>query len=237
MARLKDRNKFIPNGFEYLQPQLNYQTQGSLYKSFYTVRDEIVQVRKANPFLSEQNNLSTDPDVVADELDAYCAARCQAQGWTNFITEGGAPPLWGPPQRLRQSAGAAVASVKKTAAGVAIIRDWLGGGLRPVDKALAELRASVCIICPKNTDPNWIQKLDAIAAEGIKKLIEIKNDLRLETSHDANLHTCSSCDCKLTLKVFAPIEHILANTGPETKAALNQENPRCWILTEEESKK
>lgn len=234
-ARLKDRNKFIPGGFSYTQPQLSYETKGAEYKSFIVVRDEIVTVRRANPFLSQQHHLSTDPNVVADELDAFCTARMQARGWTNFITDGPGPPLSNP-SRLRQSGAAVVGSVKKTAAGIKVVTEWLGSGLRPVDKALAESRAAVCVECPKNGDPNWLQKLDAIAAEGVKKLIEIRNDLRLETTHDKKLFTCTSCDCKLSLKVFAPLNHILANTSPEIKAALNQDNPKCWILSEEEAK-
>lgn len=233
MARLKDRNKFIPNGFEFTQPQLNYQTQGAGYKSFYVVRDEIVTVRRANPFLAQQHHLSTDPDVVANELDAFCTARCQARGWTNFITETNGPPLSNPSQRLRQSGVAAVGSVKKTAAGIGLVRDWIGSGLKPVDKSLAELRAGVCVDCPQNGDPNWIQKLDAVAAEGVKKLLEIRNDLRLETPHDAKLFSCQACDCALRLKVWAPSNHILEHTSPEVKANLD---PRCWITAEERAK-
>ena len=178
-ARLKDRSKFIPVTFYFTQPQLNYETIGANYKSFIVVRDEIVRVRRANPFLSQQHNLSTDPNVVADDLDAYCAERCRVRGYTNFITETNGPPLSSLPQRARRNADAVAGSLKKTAAGIGVVVDWLGSGLRPVDKTLAESRAGTCVECPKNGDPNWLQKLDAVAAEGIKKLIEIRNDLRL----------------------------------------------------------
>lgn len=231
-ARLKDRNKFIPGGFSYTQPQLSYETKGAEYKSFIVVRDEIVTVRRANPFLSQQHHLSTDPNVVADELDAFCTARMQARGWTNFITDGPGPPLSNP-SRLRQSGAAVVGSVKKTAAGIGLVRDWIGSGLKPVDKSLAELRAGVCVECPQNGDPNWIQKLDAVAADGIKKLLEIRNDLQLQTPHDAKIFTCLACDCALKLKVWAPSNHILEHTSPEVKAKLD---PRCWITAEERAK-
>ena len=236
MAKLKSRTTSPPGGWQYTQPAMNFEVQNTdKNKSFDVVVNEVIKLRKANPHITKQAGLAVDYESVANEVDAYNAHRCMSRGWMNFVADTTGPPSWSP-QRIRQNVAAAVGSVKKTAAGVKLVTEWLGSGLKPVAKELAEDRAAICVTCPKNQDPNWIQKLDAVAADEIKKLIEIRNDLRLETSHDKKLHTCVSCDCKLTLKVFAPLKHILDNTSAEVKAALNQDGPRCWILTEGEKK-
>lgn len=229
MARLKDRNRFIPGGFFYTQAILNYETQGVGYKSFYVVRDEIVTVRRANPFLSQQHNLSTDPEVVANELDTFCAARMQARGWTNFITESTGPPLSQPHSRLRSAVAAVGQGIKRTAAGIKTVASWLGAGLRPVDKQLATKRAEVCVACPLNGEPNFIESLSAAAADELKALMGIKNDLALETPYDSKLMTCKACGCTNSLKVWANLDHIAKELTEETKAALDV---RCWILSE-----
>lgn len=127
-------------------------------------------------------------------------------------------------------------AVRRTAAGVKLVADWVGSGLRPIDKNTAENRAGVCVTCPNNTNPNWLQKIDAALAAEIKTLIEMKNDLKLSTIHDKNLLTCSLCDCYLKLKVWAPIEHIWNNTSQTVKDDLSKvitsDGHRCWVVDE-----
>lgn len=134
------------------------------------------------------------------------------------------PPKSLPQQPQRVAAVAGHAS--KTTAGIKLVIDWLGSGLRPVNREEAERRAAICATCPQNQTGDLWQRIDAKAAEGLKRLISIKSEMALATSHDAKLKTCLACDCWNPLKVWAPLDHILKNTSDEVKANLD---PRCWI--------
>jgi len=221
----------IPGGFQFHQPQTNWRVpEGIDFRSAVAL---IIAHRKGNKWITQQHNLSTDERQVADELDEFNAARMLSHpGWERFVGDTSAPKTWSPSTSLRRLAsGVAGASsaVRRTAAGVKLVAEWLGAGLRPVDHALAEKRAAVCVGCPMNGDPNWLQRLDAAVADQIKTLVEVKNDLKLSTTSDEKLLTCKACDCFLKLKVHAPIEHIKANTSATVKANLWA---KCWILSE-----
>lgn len=225
MATLKNRNVQVPNGFKYHQAETGWNAPA--WASFDTIVKALMSHRQANPFLARKNKWATDYNGVAFDVDTYNAKICQSHGWFDFIIEASPdPPKW-TPQPFEWSGAAG--SVKRTTAGVKLVMDWLGGGMTAVAPDKAEARATVCVACPLNGDPNWIQKLDAVAAEGVKHLVELKNDLKLQTSHDAALHTCQACDCHLPLKVWAPIDVIRDNMNAETKARLDQ---KCWVLHE-----
>jgi hypothetical protein len=225
VATLKDRRNQIPNGFQYRQPEINY--VAPQWQSFDAIVKAVQAARTGNPFLARKHRWATDYAGVAHDVDVYNAKICQAHGWNDWITEASPdPPKW-LPQPLEWPGAAG--SVKRTTAGVKLVMDWLGQGLKPVAAELAEKRAAVCAVCPLNSDPNWIQRLDAIAAQGIRHLVEVKNDLKLKTSYDEKLHTCQACDCYLKLKPWTPLDVVLSNLGAETKAKLD---PNCWILSE-----
>lgn len=226
MARMKDRNTFPPHGWQWLESQTSWNAPAN--SSFDVVVMALIEHRKANKWITEQNNLPTEYDAVADQIDSYNAERMLRSGWNHFLSEASPNPQW-MPQRLNRAAGLVVASVKKTAAGIKVISDWLGSGLRPVDQSLAEKRASVCAVCPLNVDPNWIQKMDALAAKEFKTLLEIKNDMKLQTPIDSQIKSCSACDCWLPLKVFTKLEHIVNNTSENVWKDLHE---KCWIREE-----
>lgn len=238
MAKLKDRQIFPPGGFQFLQPETGWNAPEN--SSFDVVVTKLIEHRNANRFITQQHNLSTDYETVANEVDAYNAQRMLANpGWAHFLGDASPGGQWWP-QRLSRAAGGVVASVKKTAAGIKVISEWLGSGLRPVDKSLAEKRGSRCIECSQNSDPNWPQKLDAMAAADIKKLVEIKNDMKLETQYDKQLLTCQVCDCFLPLKVWVPIKHISDETSTDTlnklSAVKTASGKGCWVAEELASK-
>lgn len=225
MARLKNRNHQTPNGLKFIQPETGWSAPP--YSSFDALVKALIQHRRGNPHLARKHNWSLDYNVVANEIDSHNAAICEKMGWNDFILNEASFPKTMPPRPNIGSASAgAVAAVKRTVAGVKVVSDWLGSGLRPVSQERAEKRASICVKCPLNQDPNWLQKLDAIAAKQVKTLMEIKNDLQLRTSLDDKLMTCAACDCFLQTKVWTPLEFILKNTSEETKAKLD---PFCWI--------
>ncbi len=198
--------------------------------SFNAVVNEIIQIRRANPYLTEKFGWRTDVAGVEHELEAYTVARCLAHGWTDWVIMDDAFTEAPPEKKTPKWAGAAVGSVKRVAAGIAILLDWLGDGAKPVDPPLAEKRAGVCVACPKNDlKGDWKSYFTAPVAEKIRVQLEMKSDLRLRTSQDSKLGICTACDCPLPLKLHAPLSHILAHTSADTKKRLDK---GCWILSE-----
>jgi len=225
VATLKNRTQQIPNGFQFYQPETSW--SAPTWRSFETIVLALIDHRKGNPYLTKKHGWRTDYEGVAAEVDAYNSKLCQANGWFDFIIEASPDPPKLPPQHW---AGAGVVGhVKRSAAGIKLVMDWLGNGLKPVPVTLAEKRAAVCVTCPLNADPNWIQKLDAVAAQQVKNLLEVRSDMALRTSLDEKLLTCQACDCYLPLKVWTPLDVVLANTSEEQKSKLD---PKCWITAE-----
>jgi hypothetical protein len=123
--------------------------------------------------------------------------------------------------------------------GVAIVQDWLGDGLKPVEPELSAKRAAVCVKCPQNGDPNFMERLTGAAAEALRSLMIIRDDLSAKTPFDDQLHQCKICSCNLRLKVHTPIEHIAKHTPPDQAAALagvtidkDGAPMQCWLIGE-----
>lgn len=201
--------------------------------SFRTVVNSIIMVRRANPGITKQFNLSLDPDVVADELDSQHAAKLAAAGFNSYLKEGAAsipfPKAW-TPQRLAQNAKSAVEAVGKVMVGVGVYVDWLGSGGIPVEKNHAESRAKVCAGCEHNKlKGSLTDYFTEPAAAAMSKILSIKNDMKLETQYDESLHVCDLCFCPLKSKVWTPIGHIKAKLKDST---LNSLPDFCWIKQE-----
>jgi len=96
-----------------------------------------------------------------------------------------------------------------------------------VEQTLADSRAAICADCPKNDGGDFTAYFTEPIANKIRTQLEIRGDLQLRTPSDEKLTVCSACDCPLKLKVWVPLDHILAHTSPEVKTKLD---PRCWIL-------
>ncbi len=232
MTRLKDRTRQIPNGFRFLQPETGFEPQK--WSSFDSMVQQILTHREGNSWLAQKNNWAMTRNAIADELDLYNAKLCQAQGWNGFIVEdNSAEPSFPTPSFPRQSEDAPlvaeVSKVTKAVGGVRLLTDWLGAGMKPVEQALAEKRAKVCVKCPKNQLGDFWQRIEAKIGQHLGTLIEIKNDLSLKLSTEDKLKSCMACDCWMPLKVWVPLEHILDTTEPDAMAALH---PKCWILKE-----
>lgn len=229
MPKLRSRTEFCPGQFQFLQPQTGWSaTPGS----FDSVVRQVMAHRAGNTAISRQYSLELDYEPIANEVDSYNAARCVASGWNGFVIEAPAPTFRQPTVFKKLSQNVVGAGAKRIVAGVKAVALWLGDGLKPVAQDLAEQRASVCAVCPKNGDPNFIERLSAIGAEEIRTMMAIRNDLALKTSHDAKLNTCLVCSCFLKLKVFCPLDHITATMSAEIRSALH---PLCWIKLESEA--
>lgn len=218
--RLKSRNEFPINGWQYYQAETGW--SANPHMGFSDVVREIISHRQANP----RFNLATDVTTVGNELEAYTVSRLASipGGSAYLIDDGGAaPPSFPNRQRLRDRLAGVAASASKMVVGIAVMRDWLGEGLKPVESAEAETRAATCVRCPNNQPGTPL--VDA-AAETFRRLVAAKNDMNLTTSHDEKLETCAACSCRLTLKIWAPLHHILKHTDDEVRSKLWSE---CWI--------
>lgn len=233
--RLRNRNHNIPGGFKFTQAETSFEAPANL--SFNGVVDAVVKHRLGNPYVSKKHNLATDWESVAIDVENFNALRMQSNPkFSHFIIdeEIGASSFSGPFShfpRASQLVGA-VAAVRKTVAGVGVLLRWLGNSGRSVTKPLAERRASICAGCPKNQKGDWKTWFTEEASREILLVFGIMQDLKLSTSKDEELGVCSACLCPLKSKVHAELKHIAAELKPEVKAELNQENPRCWILSE-----
>jgi hypothetical protein len=233
MSRLKSRQKFIPNGFRFYQPETKwYAPNGS---SFQIIVNALVAHRTANPFLAKQHGWQTDPNAVADEVDEFNARICEQMGWMDYVQEasgGSPPPKFLAPSPSDQSKLAAVAGrVKKIWSGVRTLNDWIDSGDPPVPAEQAEGRAAACAACLKNTPGDFTTWFTQPAADAIKRQQEKLADRKLATSKDELINVCSVCLCPLKLKVHTPLAYINAHLSDPVLRELEQV-PGCWMVEE-----
>lgn len=246
MATLKNRAAAIPHGFQFYQATTRWSLPVDLSRSFDVSVQQVLDYRKGNPGLSAQHNLSLNRNVIADELDQFNAQRMVSGGWTGFVNlEGSSDPKMPPQQaplaaRLQQRVQGVAEVVGNASAAAALLAEWLGEGGMPVSAELSNKRAKVCLHCPQNADPNWLQKLEAVAAKKIKSMLAWKHQLTPPVEQEGKLLTCQVCDCYLPLKVVVPMKHITRGTSPETMAelrtVLTNAGEKCWVVTESEAK-
>jgi hypothetical protein len=226
---LKNRQLFVPNGFQFYQPHTGWSTPPHL--SFTDTVNQIIAHRQANP----RFNLPTDRASVETDLDNYTCTRLReaygdaAREWVVLDASGGSSPPFTPHLRSSLSAGAVADKAKKAVAGVGVIMDWLGSGLTPVAQKLANQRAAVCVKCEFNQEPTGVQAAYEKVGDVIKMLMNTREEMNLATPQDAELKTCVQCDCTLKLKVWAPMDHIKAHTSPKVQLSLPAP---CWIRKE-----
>jgi len=131
-----------------------------------------------------------------------------------------------PSRSISQSVAAAVAAVKKLAAGGALLLEWEVSGEAPVPNEIATQRASICAECPKNQKGDFTRWFTKPVSELVKKKMQRVHAMNLKTVHDDKLGTCVACECPLKLKVFCGIDLIHKHLKPEAKAELWE---KCWI--------
>lgn len=241
--RLKNRDQQIPGGFKFRQAQIAG-WQSPPWVSFNVLVEAVIKLRKANPAITAQYSLSTDPAAVANEVDAYNAALCAAAGHTNYLapSEGIELPKTFPPQWVSQPRGGVAAGdsqpstppgwfkkLGNVATGFKTLADWLGHEGKPVDSKLAESRAKTCSTCPKNLKGDMTSFFTKPASELIRRQLEERNAMKLATSYDETLGVCDGCGCPLKLKVHCPVDVIVKHMP---KGGENKLVSYCWILSE-----
>lgn len=91
-----------------------------------------------------------------------------------------------------------------------------------VSQEEAELRASICAVCPHNKPQELNFCSGCHTAKFVRDAAEALSTRH--TSYDNRLDTCELCSCSLKLKVFVPKE------GMEDKNI--QWHPDCWMRPE-----
>lgn len=219
------RSQFPQGGWQFYQPQTNWTAPSPLMYTFDGQVNNIIKHRLANGAIVARDRLATDPVSVGNELEAYTRQRL---GIPSIAPQ---PPKTIPPRSLPQAAAEAVAAVAKTAEGIGLLIDWLGGGAEVVAPALAHRRAQVCDACPQNSRSPFTDWFTVPVAERLRKMVEARKELKLTTPIDDKLGTCVVCRCPLPLKVHVPMPYIIAKTKADTMAAFPVE---CWIKREDQ---
>lgn len=219
-----DRHTIPPKGWIFREPSTGWTTPTPISSTFDQVVQQIIAMRKKNPAITAKLKLATDKEAVGAELERYTRKRLG-------LPEGGTPVPFPVSHRYPNAAVAgAVGAVKKLASGAALLLEWEQDGAKPVAKELAEKRAAICAVCPKNEKGATLSEWFTIpAANLIRKQFERLNQMNLSTSKDAELQVCSACLCPLRLKVHVPLALALKRIKPEMKADLD---PKCWIINE-----
>ncbi len=204
-----------------------YKVMPHTINDFYAVAQAIRQHRMANP----QFRLSTSLPAIEEELERTNAARISAipgAAGEYLMDVGGAQPS-ASFQSAPTLAAQVVAAVKAVSVGARTILDFEESGEPPVDNFKALERAEVCVTCPMNEAGDLTRFFTIPASEQIRKQLERKHELKLETGLDHKLNVCSACLCPLKLKVWFPLKFILTHMSDEVKAKLDS---KCWITAE-----
>lgn len=202
-------------GWIFLQPQTGWRNPMAMVGFDASVK-AIIAHRNANKAIRIKHNLSTDYGVVGDELEKYTRARLGIPLPS--------PSFFQPSSsRLPARVVAAAADIKRAAQGTSVVLDWLTSGGAPVAQELANKRAATCVACPKNVEGSWYT---VAPAELIRSTLSARSDLKLATPSDASLKSCDVCKCLMRLKVWTPLEFILAKTKPEI---MGEFPTNCWI--------
>lgn len=231
--RLKDRQRQVPNGYKFLQPQTNWQSP--FFASFNVIVSSLIAHRKANPHLVKQHGWRTDEAGVADEVDEYNARICAQNGWTQYIMAplGEPPPPKSKPPTIQDQKQLSAAGLKaaKVWSGVKTLNEWYDSQEPAVPAELSIARAKACSECPFNEPGDYSKWFVAPAAEAIKRQVEKFSDRKLSTPYDDKLQVCKACLCVNKLSVHAPLRLKLAHMRPDVYAEL-ETAPDCWVVRE-----
>jgi hypothetical protein len=231
--RLKSRTEFPPGEFQLLLPEIGM--KASLHGSFREMVIAFLSVVQRNPALAQQLGWPTTQAGAEAFVDERECRRLLAAGFPTFVDleVPAAPSRWNPSEVKKKWRGAAAAVINGGKAAFAAYASMFGPGGKPVDRALAETRAQVCLACPKNDVAGGLPAyfLES-TANGMLSLLGALKDLDVSTSVDDKLGVCKACKCPTRAKVFVPLEVIVANMPAPIWPELQREGTPCWILRE-----
>jgi hypothetical protein len=212
-----------PGGWQFRQPQTNWQAPTPISSTFDQTVVLIIQHRMKNPAVVARHRLSVDRGAVSNELLEFNRVRLG-------LPRGEAPPqsFFVPSRSAVRSPVAVAEKIKRAAQAAAVPIDWISGGGKIVPPELANRRASICAPCVKNTEQPWYVQA---AAKVIEKVIQARADVKLQTDYDDKLKGCDVCNCIMRLKVHTPLDVILRGTKPEVMAEFPE---WCWIARKDQ---
>lgn len=221
-----DRHTFPNGGWQFYQPQTNWNAPMPKSSTFDQTVVLIIKHRRENAAISARHGLALDPVTVGNELENYTRARL---GIPNIPSVPN-PPM--PQPQLSPVVAAGSSGILKVAHGSGPILEWLASGRPAVDRPIAEKRALLCSDCPKNdnTEATLLQWFVVQASKVVKLAVEARQDLKLESTQDSKLGVCTACLCGMKVKVHCPLDIITKHLKPEVAADLDA---RCWITKPE----
>lgn len=115
--------------------------------------------------------------------------------------------------------------VKSIPGGALHIFEWLGASATTVSQEEAQARADICLRCPKNVSELAIAMPVAVA---LKKVIAMKNRIKLRVKGERELGLCDVCGCAIRLQVWQPMPMVQSQLTEEEKQQLAIP---CWKRT------
>lgn len=220
---IKDRNRPIPNGHGVYDPGTGYRARP--FASFEEQVNGVLQARIGNPGMTQRYRLSIDRADVENFVSTFLGKVAFDNGWTDYyVTADGGSGGAAPP--FSRSLGERLVGAAK-AAGLSV--EWIASGAEAVPIELANKRAETCSKCPLNENGDWLSTFTVPVAGAIRRALEARNGMKLETKFDDKIGVCTACDCVCRLKVHMGIQKIVSKMPADVKGALH---PDCWILGE-----
>lgn len=238
MITLRNKHDFPPGGWQYIFVPEGDPEAALVINMGLDLRQTvstIVKYRKANPALG----LSIHNSDAEQSLFEYTFGRLRdkygektADRWFQTAESRSAivadyskkKPLY---RLLEEKGNARPAVVEAYHRGAKTLASWVGEGAHPVAADIANHRAGVCVACPLNQpDDNWLSRLAVAVSSTVRAALQLKTQMNLRTDQDNDLFVCTACRCPLPLKVWVPMETILAEMDNETFESLH---PKCWI--------
>jgi hypothetical protein len=240
--RLINENTFPPGGWSYINPVTNWHVPDPRSMDLLAHVAEVISHRRANKL-----GQPTDFHVVKQEIIEFTCQRLirdlPANQWKAWVSmaeplplpdvkkkgENPTVPARVAPVNPRSGFAGIAMRLVGVADGAAVMKDWVGDGLKTVDQETAERRSATCAVCDQNVDSNFFDLFTGPIASVIKRISEVKSHLKLETKEDLNLGVCDVCGCHLRTKVWVPIMTIRKHTARDF---LRKPPGHCWMNTE-----
>lgn len=203
VRQLPNRTYAPPGGWRYTVPETGQRFRGV---SDYQLKCELEAHYRANQLQIPSDLDARIEQFVCEQEPDYCT---DAHG-----------------QPVRDGRRSFVHEITTVLQGTRTLFAWMAGGRQLVDASLSERRASVCVACPMNQEPEGCTSCNAkTTREVVTQIVGTR-----QTSLHNQLKACKVCSCWLAAKVQLP-HAVLWNHMPP---ALKEQLPAsCWLVTEQ----
>ena len=180
---LRDKNKLVPNGYRFYQPQTKWT---AVHGSFRSVTQQVLVMREGNAGLCKLHNLSLDPAVIEVEVEQFNIQRCLDNKWHHYLIGSPAEGPWLP----KRSPRSLIQSLAGVAAGAKTVVEWIRSGTEAVTPELSRQRAEVCSRCPQNAAGDLTSFFTVPASRAIQAALQLRSEWKLSTPRDEQLGVC-----------------------------------------------